>query len=376
VLERIVTLMLEDKAKLSSIHLVGEEVVNKATVSFIKSLTVFENLDEIAGSGDASHALVTLQFIDFCYRNFAAIQNGKKELVHFMVSTICFFIKSFQKTANHLVGSQILTEKEEARLRVLSGPYDVHKTTGISFPSGPAPAAEVVPLTKESVGKILENSRSQLSQYLASEVFVRTCDAHFLILVFDQVNLFEEKVRVMEANGRKAEIVREYFSNDRVVEAIKFCEKYEKEPHLAMILIKLLSAPSNDLAKQLAYSDYLSQTLSLIARQGVYQPQIVLRILRKNERLPWKAVKMYLSDLINQKQTQITALDRTLQQNVAQIDDKTAQIHQFQTKPFLVQPNICALCKGRMNNPAIYFLCGHFYHKNCVYENSCPECVS
>lgn len=385
IIDRIISLMLEEKAQKGVMSVIWDEKLklkdgSDRTVSHLVYLNVFENLDEIVQSGDATHSLLTLQFIDFLYKNFQFIDTGKKdsnmqmnpkkEVAHFMISAICFFLKAFQKLQGNDQTTQMQTEKEMARLRVLSTSYDSHSAT----PANLEPF-DKINLTKSSVQKILENSRNQLAQYVGNEEFVRVCDFHYLMMLFESINLFEEKIKIMEFNGRKLDIIREYFSNNRVPQAIDFCKKYEKEADLAIILLKLLCTPNVALTKEAAYPNYITEVLNLVNEQKVYQPHFVLKILKKNDSLPWGAVKFYLTNLISKKQTDLAEADKKLKQNILKIEEKQKQIWNFETKSFLVQPNICTLCKGRMNNPAIYFLCGHFYHKNCVYENTCPECV-
>ena len=58
--------------------LMGAEKTRSGKIKSVVYLSVFENLDEITQSNDATHALLTLQFIDFCYKNFGIIEEGKK----------------------------------------------------------------------------------------------------------------------------------------------------------------------------------------------------------------------------------------------------------------------------------------------------------
>ena len=62
-----------------------------------KYLNVFENLDEIVKVNNNKQIKAVVDFIEFCWKNFASINEGRKETAHFMIITVCYLLKEFKK---------------------------------------------------------------------------------------------------------------------------------------------------------------------------------------------------------------------------------------------------------------------------------------
>ena len=268
------------------------EKIKNGKIKSVLYLNIFENLDEITHSNDATHALLTLNFIDFCYKIFSIIEEGKKEVSHFMMSTICFFIKDFERILTNLKTTEVeniiqkLPKIETEKLLEILPILSVENKLKAA-----AESEEILQFSIITIGKIVQMSRYQLSEYLGNEIFVRSCDFSYLLMLFESIGLNEEKIKLLERNGRKSEVVKELFSNDKIVECMRFCQKYETDPELALLLLKLFCNPSNEVSTTHNYSEYLMQVLDLIMKQNAFPAHFILRILKKNSVLPWKSWK-------------------------------------------------------------------------------------
>lgn len=355
-------------------NLLKEDEQKTKLINPVLFLNLFENPDEMFLQREATHVFITLQFIEFCYKNFGSISESKKEVGHFILSMLCFFIKNIGKTRTSL--RQIANPENNydffvANISEKQNSANVNKTKQQSSLNTPIEPTE---FSLRIYDRLFVNCETLMSLYLENETFLRACDASYLTLLFDSAKIVDAKIRILELKGRKVDVIRELFESEEFAKCLKFCEKYKNDAEISIYFLKLLCNSSSNRAIN-SSNLHISQILRLIMEQDVFQPHFVLKILKQNKNLKLKDVKFYLTNLITKNQASQAEFELKLQTNVKQVDEKVKILENLTSKTFLVQPNLCTLCKSRLANPAIYFFCGHFYHKNCVYDNSCPECV-
>ena len=215
-----------------------------------------------------------------------------------------------------------------------------------------------------------------MTELWKKDKLIRACDLGHLTMLCDSADLSEDKVTLLTKMGRPLDVLRELFSKEKIKECIQLCKNNAQNAEISTYLLRLLCTCSSDLQEKPEFKNSIKNILSLIMEQEQHRPQLVLKILQRNDHLPWSAIKDYMCKFLQKDREIQKELDQVLEVNTAKIEEKKEQLKNLEVYPTLVQPNICTLCNSRLENPAIYFLCGHAYHKNCLYEMSCPECVS
>ena len=60
------------------------------------------------------------------------------------------------------------------------------------------------------------------------------------------------------------------------------------------------------------------------------------------------------------------------------IEQFNEEVYEMQTEAKVFNSKICVSCDKKLNNPAIFFMCGHVYHVYCVDSDGsikqCPKC--
>jgi hypothetical protein len=306
--------------------LILEMVINylesqkKSTAGFKpeKFLAIFQNLDEVWEYKE------TEELVQYFYRNFSLISESKKEIGHFIVNFYTFVLK---KTKVENIEKYFAADKK-------------------------------------------------MNELLEDEAFLRVTDLHYFLILFSAVELKDKRMKLLEFTGRRSEIIKEYFKDGKVTEALKFCQKNIKDPELPILLLQLLSNYAIADDEMIKYNNHISDVLTLIKAQQAFHPHFVLKILKKCKFLELKYIKNYLNDIIEKTIDNIHSTEDDIEKNELLIAEKHGRLQTLETKAFMCQPTTCSLCKSKLTNPAIFFFCGHSYHSTCVEEKDCPQCVS
>lgn len=214
----------------------------------------------------------------------------------------------------------------------------------------------------------------KIDKLLDNENITRVIDHNYLLSLFTQMNMKDQKIKVLQLMGKRAEILKLYFSEKQHEEAFRYCNKYAKDPELSILLLQLICESKRFKEEQITLNNYVSELLELIKIQNAYSTHFVLNILKKNNHLSLKNVKKFFSTSFASKTTKINAERQEYSSHVADITSKKTQLLKFKTTAIMFQPTACYSCKNKLTNPAVFFFCGHSYHYPCLENFSCPEC--
>ena len=93
-----------------------------------------------------------------------------------------------------------------------------------------------------------------------------------------------------------------------------------------------------------------------------------------------KEIRKYFKDWIKQKKESLKEDKIKAEENIEKIEEYNKSVKDIKTSAKNYNINRCSSCKGSLDFPFIYFICGHGYHQSCLDDNydhfECPVCKS
>ncbi len=281
-------------------------------------LYVFQNIDEISNISE------TKKFVDYCFKNIKNFTKGKKEIATFIIN---YYVLSYNAA-------------------------------------------------------ILENEKNgygeKIDKFLSQAQTIRIVDNNYLIFLFRKFQLKDQVLKVLEIMGRKLDLIEICFQEQKYEACFDYCIKYRGDADLPIIFLRMICEKSTTTIEEERQKKdlniFVPKILELIRKQDTYSHHFIIKLLKKNKFLILKDIKKYFFEFISEKIKDIDEEEKECSTLVMEIEEKKDKLYNFKTKPVLFQPTICFTCKTKINNPAVYFLCRHYFHYRCLATLTCSEC--
>ena len=141
---------------------------------------------------------------------------------------------------------------------------------------------------------------------------------------------------------------------------------------------------SNEINKN-EISEYIIEILDYLSKQEEFSPMDLLDLLQraskdKDKVIEIKEIKNFFKDWIKQKKESLIEDKIKAEDNIKKIEEYDKSVRDIKTSAKNYNINRCSSCKGSLDFPFIYFICGHGYHQSCLDDNyehfECPLCKS
>ena len=141
---------------------------------------------------------------------------------------------------------------------------------------------------------------------------------------------------------------------------------------------------SNEMNKN-EISEYIIEILDYLSNQEGFSPMNLLDLLEKASKekekvIEIKEIRKYFKDWIKQKKESLKEDKIKAEENIKKIEEYNKSVKDIKTSAKNYNINRCSSCKGSLDFPFIYFICGHGYHQSCLDDNydhfECPVCKS
>ena len=132
-------------------------------------------------------------------------------------------------------------------------------------------------------------------------------------------------------------------------------------------------------------SEYIIEILDYLSKQEEFSPMNLLDLLEKaannkNKVIEIKEIKKFFKDWIKQKKDALQDDKVKTQENIKKIEDYNKNVKDIKSSAKNYNINRCSSCRGPLDFPFVYFICGHGYHQSCLDDNydhfECPVCKS
>ena len=132
-------------------------------------------------------------------------------------------------------------------------------------------------------------------------------------------------------------------------------------------------------------SEYIIEILDYLSKQEEFSPMNFLDLLEKaannkNKVIEIKEIKKFFKDWIKQKKDALEDDKVKTQENMKKIEDYNKNVKDIKSSAKNYNINRCSSCRGPLDFPFVYFICGHGYHQSCLDDNydhfECPVCKS
>eukprot|EP01100_Stratorugosa_tubuloviscum_P009148 TRINITY_DN3821_c1_g1_i2.p1 TRINITY_DN3821_c1_g1~~TRINITY_DN3821_c1_g1_i2.p1 ORF type:complete len:907 (-),score=370.21 TRINITY_DN3821_c1_g1_i2:89-2758(-) len=215
---------------------------------------------------------------------------------------------------------------------------------------------------KEKREKALDLLKKKYSDFDVDHALVLARLANWkegIIFIYEKLGLFQE-------------ILKAYIEDKDNKSILRLCKiRGSEEPNLWIQALNYFAKEEIDSQKDII------DALSHIEAENILPPLVVIQILSKSK-LPLNVVRNYITNSLQQQEKDI-AED---QKNIKTLEDETEKmrghIRQMKTSSTTFQLSKCFMCSGKLELPAVYFLCQHSFHQRCLSETEkfCPICAS
>ena len=92
---------------------------------------------------------------------------------------------------------------------------------------------------------------------------------------------------------------------------------------------------------------------------------LILKILKNGKNIKLKHIKKFFKNKLSTDQQQIKKDQNVIENNKKHTDEKLMKLKKIKAQSTTFQETVCSQCNQRLYNPAIHFLCGHSFHRDC-----------
>lgn len=104
-------------------------------------------------------------------------------------------------------------------------------------------------------------------------------------------------------------------------------------------------------------------------------PMLILKILKNGKNIRLKHIKKFFKNKLSADQTQIKKDQNVIEDNKKQTEEKIKKLKKIKAQSTTFQETNCSACNNRLYNPAMHFMCGHSFHRDCLESLECPLCI-
>ena len=202
-------------------------------------------------------------------------------------------------------------------------------------------------------------------------------DINYLLMLF-KISGFDEGLselgKIINLEQDLLQIYMEKKDYDKINQTCKDLMKETKDKKLKInSWLKALNFYI-DISNESNYNElsvYIIEVLDNLAKQENFSPLNLLDIIKnasndKNKVIEMKVLRKFLKDWIEQKKDSLENDKRITEENTKEIEkyEKNVKDMKMSSKTFNVSK--CSSCKGSLEMPFVYFICGHAYHQNCL----------
>ena len=122
-------------------------------------------------------------------------------------------------------------------------------------------------------------------------------------------------------------------------------------------------------------NEYIIEVLDNLSKQEEFSPINLLDILQKsvndkNKIIEIKAIRKFFKDWIKQKRDSLKEDQFETDENYKKIEQYDKNMKDMQMSAKTLKNYNCVSCKGSLETPFVYFICGHGYHQSCLDEDN------
>lgn len=233
----------------------------------------------------------------------------------------------------------------------------------------------------------------KIREILTNEKFKDKLDKNYLLMLF-KISGFNQGVtelsRIMELDQDLLQIymeTHEYKKINIACDAImkKYEGKEKKVNYWLQALNYYISISTQSTKSYLG--EFIVDVLDHLAKstEEDFSPMILLDILDKARSnhghiIEFKVIKKYIIDWIQKQQESLKQDKKETEINYNKIEQNNQQLKELQMKAKPYNLIKCSICGQSLENPFVYFLCGHGYHQLCINgdteEIECSICKS
>ncbi|KAH0786442.1 vacuolar protein-sorting-associated protein 11 [Histomonas meleagridis] len=159
-----------------------------------------------------------------------------------------------------------------------------------------------------------------------------------------------------------------------VTEYPKICERFgDRDPYLYQeCLLKAVTSKEQNL-------NIIETLIKTIVEKNIIPIYSILHILEKNvttSKVYYGFISKYIMNDIIKLQKDIDDKTDTLKKLDKELDEINSDISQMENDYFMIRPDMCRICKVKIDRPSRHFLCGHSFHIGCLGDEPyvCPIC--
>jgi hypothetical protein len=316
-------------------------------------------------------------------------QSEMKEIVDFIVHTDeeCDSLVLHKQIELNL---QILSKLSEESTVSLNNSFSssIHSQLELGRPSLNLMRSSIdmrssmVSITSSTQEQIFEIS-SKILQLIKHKKYQHKIDKEYILMLFKMHHFKQGIIVLSELMELRNELLSIYMETYDFEKIIQICENFgRKKPSY---YYQALNFFITNYDGGVVYENYIKHLLEKILQYEVMPSVLVLEILKKNESLKYSVVKDYLMESITKEGRKYEESKKITDLNKCKIQKIENEIKETIQKAKTFNMSKCSSCTMSLTPPAIYFLCNHAYHINCINANtkdddlekaSCPECYS